>query len=401
MALKRSSQTLGSAFAGVGQAKKVAFDIETLQAAADIINTRLKESQASYSTKKKRRTTGGLLGSMLGTALGVGIGLATGGISNIGLMVAGGLGATVGGEAGRSLGMGFETGDVEMTKEYMELIKSKDPELAKRLGSMALKGTLSDQMDSYKDEQERTKEAEQSLATSLTGGIGGGKEGSYGSSLFKGHGGDTRYEVYGDMASGAFSGLTAGVAAGGKTGIATRHASGTLAKGGGKGVEGWKSLRKMQGKDIVKNIGWMYTGDPKAKTSTVGTDGKKIDLSQLDFSDGNEGFWAGLSDTTGSSNITGKIDVSKVSQAQIDKAMKSASNRLNNPASYSKLGDWLAQTANAPAFSKYGVSGATPLYNQLYKQLSGYLDTRYQDQMSINAYDQPNYMPKSFSSYYG
>ena len=69
--------------------------------------------------------------------------------------------------------------------------------------------------------------------------------------------------------------------------------------------------------------------------------------------------------------------------------------------SSSKLGDWFSQTASSPAFSKHGMSGGAPLYNQLYKQLSGYLDTRYQDQMSINAYDQPNYMSKSFNSYYG
>ena len=389
MALKSSSQTLGSAFAGVGQAKKVAFDIETLQSAADIINTRLKESQASYSKKKKDRTTGGLLGSMFGTALGVGIGLATGGISNIGLMAAGALGATAGGEAGRSLGMGLDTGDVEMTDEYMELIKSKDPELAKRLGSMALKGTLSDQMDSYRDEQERTKEAEQSLATSLTGGIGGGKEGSYGSSLFKGHGGNTRYEVYGDMASGAFSGLTAGVAAGGKTGIAKRHASGTLAKGGGKGVEGWKSLRKMQGKDIVKNIGWMYTGDPKAKAPTAGDKDLSINMRQVNVTP------TGATGGGKPAHLALESGIGSIENAR----MAGYADATKELGSSSKLGDWFAQTANAPAFSKYGVSGATPLYNQLYKQLSGYLDTRYQDQMSINAYDQPNYMSTSFNSY--
>ena len=59
MALKSSSQTLGEAFAGVGQAKKIAFDIETLQSAADIINTRLEQSQADYTKKKQKRTTGG------------------------------------------------------------------------------------------------------------------------------------------------------------------------------------------------------------------------------------------------------------------------------------------------------------------------------------------------------
>ena len=60
MALKSSSQTLGEAFAGVGQAKKIAFDIETLQSAADIINTRLEQSQADY-TKKKQKTIENLM----------------------------------------------------------------------------------------------------------------------------------------------------------------------------------------------------------------------------------------------------------------------------------------------------------------------------------------------------
>ena len=170
MALKSSSQTLGQAFAGVGQAKKIAFDIETLQSAADIINTRLKESQADYTKKKQKRTTGGFLGSMLGTALGVGIGLATGGVGYLGLMGAGAAGSWAGGELGRSAAMGFDTGDIEMTEEYMELIKNKDPELAKRLEGMALKGTLEEQIDTYKTEQERTKEAEKSLGTWLTGG---------------------------------------------------------------------------------------------------------------------------------------------------------------------------------------------------------------------------------------
>ena len=385
MALKSSSQTLGEAFAGVGQAKKIAFDIETLQSAADIINTRLEQSQADYTKKKQKRTTGGFLGSMLGTALGVGIGLATGGIGTIGLMGAGAAGSWAGGEVGRSAAMGFDTGDIEMTEEYMELIKNKDPELAKRLEGMALKGTLEEQIDTYKTEQERTKEAEKSLGTWLTGGRGGSKAGSYGTGLLSGHG-NARYDVYGDILSGAFSGLTAGVGAGGKSGIAEKHLSGELAKGGAKGVEGWKSLRKMQGKDVMKNIGWMYTGGSKAKTSTVGADGKKIDLSQLDFSDGNEGFWAGLSDATRSSNITGKIDANKVSQAQINKAMSSATNRLNNPTSSSRLGDWFSRVSNAPAYS-------SPFYQTLNKQMQNYLDYRYQNQSAQNAYDVPNYMP--------
>ena len=379
MALKSSSQTLGSAFAGVGQAKKVAFDIETLQSAADIINTRLKESQASYSTKKKQRTTGGLLGSMFGTALAVGAGLATGGISNIGLAAYGALGSALGGEVGRSSLMGFETGDVEMTEEYMELIKSKDPELAKRLGSMALKGTLSDQMDSYKDEQERTKEAEQSLATNLTGGWGGGKEGSYGSGVLKSHG-NTRYDVYGDMASGAFSGLTAGVSAGGKKGIATRQAKGVLATGG-----------KSRIGDTFKNIGWMYTGDPKAKAPTAGDKDLSINMRQVNVTP------TGATGGGKPAHLALESGIGSIENAR----MAGYADATKELGSSSKLGDWFAQTANAPAFSKYGVSGATPLYNQLYKQLSGYLDTRYQDQMSINAYDQPNYMSKSFNSYYG
>ena len=370
MALKSSSQTLGEAFAGVGQAKKIAFDIETLQSAADIINKRLEQSQADYTKKKQKRTTGGFFGSMLGTALGVGIGLATGGVGYLGLMGAGAAGSWAGGELGRSAAMGFDTGDVEMTEEYMELIESKDPELAKRLKGMSLKGTLSEQIETFKTEKDRTKEAEQSLGTVLTGGWGGGKEGSYGTGLLSGHG-NTRYDVYGDVLSGAFSGLTAGVGAGGKSGIAEKHLSGELAKG---------NLFKKGGmKAVGKNIGWMYGG--KSGSGNKTKDAKKIDLSQLDF-----GGDAGLSDATASYNITGKIDASKVSQAQIDKAMKSASNRLNKSSYSSTLGDYFTQIANAPAYS-------SPFYQTLNKQMQKYLDYRYQNQSAQNAYDVPNYMP--------
>ena len=371
MALKSSSQTLGQAFAGVGQAKKIAFDIETLQSAADIINTRLEQSQADYTKKKQKRTTGGFLGSMLGTALGVGVGLMTGGIGTVGLMGAGAAGSWAGGEIGRSAAMGFDTGDIEMTEEYMELIKNKDPELAKRLEGMALKGTLEEQIDTYKTEQERTKKAEQSLGTVLTGGWGGSKEGSYGTGLLSGHG-NARYDVYGDILSGAFSGLTAGVGAGGKSGIAEKHLSGELAKG---------NLFKKGGmKAVGKNIGWMYTGGGKDKKTVAKTKGS--DLSSVELSGD-----AVLGTNTRSSNIYGKINANTASQVDIDNAMKLASNRVNKPSYYNKLGDYLTQVSNAPAYS-------SPFYQTLNKQMQNYLDYRYQNQSAQNAYDVPNYMPK-------
>ena len=257
MAIRKTGQLqLAQALGGAGSAKKQRFDLETLKSASEVINERLKGSQKKYSDKKKKRGLRGTLGSMAGTALAVGAGLATGGASTALLMAYGAGGSLIGGELGRSGGMGFKTGDVEITDDYLTLLKNEDPDLAKRVEHMALQGSLKEQKAQYEAEQLRTKEAEESLATSITSK----DEGSYASSLFKKRSGDPRYEVWGDIASGAAAGASAGISAGGAGEIAKKQASGVLASGGKSGLS-----------DTFKNIGWMYGSSPsKAVDESTG-----------------------------------------------------------------------------------------------------------------------------------
>jgi hypothetical protein len=176
MALKGQGKLqLGQALGNIATLRKRQFDLATLQSAADVINTRLEQSQKQYGKKKKGRQLGGLIGSTGATALGLGVGLATGGIGTLGLMGIGAVSSLAGGEIGRSLGMGMDT--------------------------------LKAQQGEYDQAKESSKMQEASLGTSLTGG----KEGSYGSGLFaSGHTDQVRYETFLDAASGAASGLYAG-----------------------------------------------------------------------------------------------------------------------------------------------------------------------------------------------
>jgi len=208
MALKGQGKLqLGQALGNIATLRKRQFDLSTLQSAADVINTRLEQSQKQYGKKKKGRQLGGLIGSTGATALGLGVGLATGGIGTLGLMGIGAVSSLAGGEIGRSLGMGMDTGDIEVRDDYMALLKKEDPDLARRVENIAYGEALKTQQGEYDQAKESSKIQEASLGTSLTGG----KEGSYGSGLFaSGHTDQVRYETFLDAASGAASGLYAG-----------------------------------------------------------------------------------------------------------------------------------------------------------------------------------------------
>ena len=208
MALKGQGKLqLGQALGNIATLRKRQFDLSTLQSAADVINTRLEQSQKQYGKKKKGRQLGGLIGSTGATALGLGVGLATGGIGTLGLMGIGAVSSLAGGEIGRSLGMGMDTGDIEVRDDYMALLRKEDPDLARRVENIAYGEALKTQQGEYDQAKESSKMQEASLGTSLTGG----KEGSYGSGLFaSGHTDQVRYETFLDAASGAASGLYAG-----------------------------------------------------------------------------------------------------------------------------------------------------------------------------------------------